>query len=59
MMFALALPAAVALAVLSWHVVERPALNMKRRLARAEPDSGQGPAVADQPTGDGAAPLAD
>jgi peptidoglycan/LPS O-acetylase OafA/YrhL len=57
MMFALALPAAVALAVLSWHVVERPALNMKRRLARAEPDRGQGPAVADQPTGDGAAPL--
>lgn len=40
LVFMLATPVTLALAVVSWHFVERPALNLKQRIAGAEPPAG-------------------
>jgi peptidoglycan/LPS O-acetylase OafA/YrhL/predicted O-methyltransferase YrrM len=40
LMFAISMPITSVLAVLSWHWIERPALNIKSRLAGAEPPAG-------------------
>jgi peptidoglycan/LPS O-acetylase OafA/YrhL len=40
LMFGLSLPITMLLAVPSWHLIERPALEMKRRLTGSEPPAG-------------------
>jgi peptidoglycan/LPS O-acetylase OafA/YrhL len=43
LMFLVATPITLALAIPSWHFVERPALNMKHRITGAESPAGTGP----------------
>ena len=45
LMFAISMPITAAAAALSWHWVERPALNMKSRIVGAEPSAGTDVAV--------------
>jgi peptidoglycan/LPS O-acetylase OafA/YrhL/predicted O-methyltransferase YrrM len=63
LMFAIAMPITAVAAVLSWHWIERPSLNIKSRLVGAEPPAGthvaetQPDQDSDDPTIAGTSPL--